>query len=334
MNFSKLILNILIAIGEMVIIWGGIKIYTHQWNTTNGILILSGVLALIILFVWYNTKHYRWQKPGLFATTVVVLFIVIILSFVGCQPFSNIKDDIWNTIQSKLTTSDINPMPTQNTSTPTITIKTVSSNPLKRLKETIIIPNELTLREDGIYFNPNTKEIIDSDKAIQMIYDWQISEPERNRQYLISTNDKEEQKLLKIGQDVVSIVNEIRSKQGINPLTWDDKLYTYSKEHSIAMAQRKELFHTDINESYGENAWGGEGSHNWTAQTMVDSWINSPKHRTWLLCPNLKHIAVGVAYSNNGMYASWTFWRGETTQDDWWYQYTPDTPPKWWYLSK
>ena len=97
------------------------------------------------------------------------------------------------------------------------------------------------------------------------------------------------------------------------------------------MANQRELFHSDMNLPYAENAWGGEGSKSWGAETIVNSWMNSSKHRTWLLCPHLKHIAVGIAYSNNGMYASWTFWRNETVDSDWWYQYTPDSPPEWWY---
>jgi uncharacterized protein YkwD len=141
----------------------------------------------------------------------------------------------------------------------------------------------------------------------------------------------EEQNTLSIGEEVVELVNDIRAQRGSSKLSWDDTLYKYSLEHSKAMANKRDLFHSDMNMPYAENAWGGEGSTSWGADTIVDSWMNSPKHRTWLLCPSLKHIAVGVAYSNNGMYASWTFWRNETIQSDWWYQYTPDNPPDWWY---
>lgn len=136
---------------------------------------------------------------------------------------------------------------------------------------------------------------------------------------------------LKIGIEVLEKVNAIRRERGSPELQWDDKLYEYSLAHAKDMAAQKRLFHTSMYEPYAENAWGGEGSKHWTAQTIVDSWMNSEMHRTWLLCPNLRHVAVGVAYSNNGMYAAWTFWTSETTQSDWWYQYTPDNPPAWWY---
>jgi uncharacterized protein YkwD len=136
---------------------------------------------------------------------------------------------------------------------------------------------------------------------------------------------------LTIGVEVLEKVNAIRKERGSSILQWDDKLYEYSLAHANNMAIQKELFHSSMYEPYAENAWGGEGSKNWTAQTIVDSWMGSDMHRTWLLCPNLRHVAVGVAYSTNGMYAAWTFWRSETLQSDWWYQYTPDTPPQWWY---
>ncbi len=135
---------------------------------------------------------------------------------------------------------------------------------------------------------------------------------------------------LRIGLEVVELVNTIRKERGSPELAWDDKLYEYSLAHSNNMAKEGRMFHTDMYLPYGENAWWGGGS-SWEAKNIVESWMTSPKHRTWLLCPNLKRIAVGIAYSNNGMYASWTFWRSETRKSDWWYQYTPDNPPEWWY---
>ena len=139
-------------------------------------------------------------------------------------------------------------------------------------------------------------------------------------------------KLVQIEHDVVSLVNNIRASRGTPTLVWDDKLYAYSKSHSEDMAEKKQLFHTAQGSSYAENAWGGEGSTHWGANTIVESWMNSDLHRTWLLCPNLKRIAVGVAISDTGMYASWTFWVGETNYyTDWWYCNGSNEPPEWWY---
>jgi len=136
----------------------------------------------------------------------------------------------------------------------------------------------------------------------------------------------------KIEQEVLALVNGIRADRKTPVLVWDDNLYIHSKNHTREMAEIKQLFHTDVGMPYAENCWGGEGSTNWDANTIVNSWMNSDFHRTWLLCPNLKHVAVGVVISNTGMYASWTFWVSETNYyTDWWYSNGTNKPPSWWY---
>lgn len=131
-----------------------------------------------------------------------------------------------------------------------------------------------------------------------------------------------------VEQEVLTLVNSERALRKIAPLAWDDELHKIAREHAEEMARRGELFHSSIDQPYAENCWGG--SSYWGASSIVNSWMESDKHRTWLLCPNLKHIGVGIADSDNGMYASWTFWRSETTYSDWWYQYG-SSPPNWWY---
>jgi uncharacterized protein YkwD len=142
--------------------------------------------------------------------------------------------------------------------------------------------------------------------------------------------EAESKNIEELEHNVVALVNAIRNERSSAPLIWDSELYTYSKQHSEDMASQKRLFHTSMYEPYAENAWGGEGSIGWTASTIVESWMSSDFHRTWLLCPHLQHIAVGIAISDTGMYASWTFWRSETSYSDWWYA-NGTNPPDWWY---
>jgi uncharacterized protein YkwD len=142
--------------------------------------------------------------------------------------------------------------------------------------------------------------------------------------------EQERKSIEELEHSVVDQVNAIRTQRGSSPLIWDNELYIYSKQHSEDMASQKRLFHTPVGAPYAENAWGGEGSTSWTASDIVESWMSSDFHRTWLLCPHLQHIAVGIAISDTGMYASWIFWVGETQQSDWCYQYGT-SPPDWWY---
>jgi len=134
-------------------------------------------------------------------------------------------------------------------------------------------------------------------------------------------------------REVVALVNSERLSRNVAALNWDDELHRIAREHSQEMARRGELFHSSINEPYAENCWGGSpGSfYYFGADDIVAGWMASSKHRTWLVCPHLKHIAVGVAVSDGAMYVSWTFWRRETSYSDWWYMDDSNSPPEWWY---
>jgi len=135
--------------------------------------------------------------------------------------------------------------------------------------------------------------------------------------------------ILELEGEVLLLVNLIRADRGTNTLIWDDKLYKYSKTHSENMALEEKMFHSDMNLSYAENAWYGAGTR-WGASDIVGSWLSSERHRTWLLCPHLSHIAVGIAVSESeDTYASWTFWRRETRESDWWYV-KGISPPDYW----
>lgn len=268
----------------------------------------------------------------LYAFIATAFLILSIASFSGCSTLEGIKKDI-NSAAQKLeqVTPDRNPQnlkpspSAQKEPLPAPTQKTT-----QKLQETVVIPGVLIYRSDGKFLDYKTREVVDTNTALEMVKEWETEAPKRKEQELIAANEKQNQQVLELGKQVMDNVNKIRLERGSSELIWDDNLYEYSKEHSMAMAQRGSMFHTDMDKSYAENAWQG-GGFRWQPTDIVNSWMNSQKHRTWLLCPNLKRIAVGVAYSSNSTYASWTFWRNETTKADWWYQYTPDTPPKWWY---
>lgn len=136
-----------------------------------------------------------------------------------------------------------------------------------------------------------------------------------------------------VEQEVLLLVNLERASRNTKGLTWDSELHRIASEHSQEMATQGRLFHSSMYEAYAENCWGGgPGSfHYFRASDIVTSWMGSDKHRTWLLCPHLKHVGVGIALSDEGVYASWTFWRRETSYSDWWYVNGSGSPPDWWH---
>jgi len=141
------------------------------------------------------------------------------------------------------------------------------------------------------------------------------------KSFLTSTieTEKAQGEMEALEHEVLALANLERLSRDIAPLVWDEDLHEIAREHSEEMARRGELFHSSMYEPYAENCWGGgPGSLYYnTASDIVSGWMGSPPHRTWLLCPHLRHIGVGIAVSDNGMYASWTFWRNETSDSDW-----------------
>jgi uncharacterized protein YkwD len=118
-----------------------------------------------------------------------------------------------------------------------------------------------------------------------------------------------------IEKQTFDLINEQRENNGAPATVWDDELYTLSKAHTEEMAERGELFHTPQYASYGENCWGGYGYYRYSAdklaQAIVESWMSSPLHRAWLLHAPIRHSVVSVVVSEEGQYASWTFWTDE-----------------------
>ncbi len=111
------------------------------------------------------------------------------------------------------------------------------------------------------------------------------------------------------------LINERRMLNGLMPTKWNDELYKLSKAHTQAMSDRGELFHSPMDASYGENAWGGEGyidyGYEELATVIVDSWMSSPLHRAWILHEPLQTSVVSIIVTPNSQFASWTFWTNE-----------------------
>lgn len=289
----RLFLNLAVLSVLGFLVWSGIKLFSHQFlfSSLIGSLVF---LAELVFFIWMCRVLSKngWRRPSMKLTIFSLMVVAVVLAFAGVQPMASYKD-------AAITKW-----------------------------ETYWAEQKIKREESQAQAKIEEQKRLEEQKATEQE---RIAEQEaRNTQLREEQKLAFETKISKMEHEVVMLVNLIRADRGTAMLMWDEKLYQYSKTHSEAMAKAGDMFHTDMYQSYAENCWMGSGSR-WEAADIVESWMSSPKHRTWLLCPNLKHVAVGIAYSNGAMYASWTFWRNETSQSDWWYQYTPDNPPKWWY---
>jgi S1-C subfamily serine protease len=132
-----------------------------------------------------------------------------------------------------------------------------------------------------------------------------------------------------IGVRVMELANAERARRGTGTLQWSDELAEISRTHATQMAASGTMFHSSMNEAHAENCWMGAAGY-FGASDIVTSWMNSEFHRTWLLCPSLRNVGVGIASNGEDMFAAWTFWRHETATQDWWYT-TGAPKPQWWY---
>lgn len=101
------------------------------------------------------------------------------------------------------------------------------------------------------------------------------------------------------------LINQERTKRGLGYARWNQELWHVCKKHSNHMLRTSRLVHAPISEipSGGECICGGKGNH--SPQTIVKSWMNSPRHKALILSPNIRTHAVAISDGGNGTYATW-----------------------------
>ncbi len=123
--------------------------------------------------------------------------------------------------------------------------------------------------------------------------------------------------------------NEVRQKNGVSPLTWENSLRDVAREHSADMLVRNYFSHETpdgrspdariragcrLNMSMtGENIWMGTGRQSTDtrqlARIIVDNWMSSPGHRSNLLHPGFTDIGIGAATNGKQVQVTQVFIR-------------------------
>lgn len=119
-----------------------------------------------------------------------------------------------------------------------------------------------------------------------------------------------------VEEEVLTLVNQERSKIGLKPLQMDWELSRVARMKSQDMAQKNYFSHTsptygspfDMMKHFGikfrtagENIATGQR----TPEEVMESWMNSQGHRENILKPDFTHIGVG--YYRGGNYGTmWT----------------------------
>lgn len=115
-------------------------------------------------------------------------------------------------------------------------------------------------------------------------------------------------------QDVLSLVNAERKKQGLNALTLSEKLTAVANEKARDMSVNNYFSHTSptygspfqMMQQYGiryktagENIAAGQA----TAEAVMRDWMNSSGHRANIL--NAEYTEIGIGYYNAGSRPYW-----------------------------
>ena len=115
----------------------------------------------------------------------------------------------------------------------------------------------------------------------------------------------------KLEKEVVTLVNQERSKQGLAPLKENVKLSNVARTKSEDMAKNNYFSHTsptygspfDMMKQFGitytaagENIAMGQP----TAASVMNGWMNSPGHRANILSKDFTEIGVGLAKNASG----------------------------------
>ncbi len=112
--------------------------------------------------------------------------------------------------------------------------------------------------------------------------------------------------------EVLNLTNVERTKQGLNPITWNDKLATAIDNHCKDMIANNYFDHISPSGStpgdrataagyrwlrVGENIAKGQT----TPREVVEGWMNSPHHRDNILNPDFTELGVAVEYDSQGI---------------------------------
>ncbi|WP_077247251.1 S-layer homology domain-containing protein [Pseudobacillus wudalianchiensis] len=122
-----------------------------------------------------------------------------------------------------------------------------------------------------------------------------------------------------VAQQILSLVNQERSKAGVKPLKYADDVAKVAQLKSEDMAKKNYFDHTsptygspfDMMDRYGigftyagENIAAGYS----TAEAVMRGWMNSPGHRANILSANYAEMGIGIAEGGDyGIYYTQMF---------------------------
>jgi hypothetical protein len=125
----RLILNVGILSLFGLLIWSGIRLFSHQFvqNALMGS-ILFVVEFVLFIWIWRVVSKNSWRWPSMKLTIFTLICLFIVFSFAGVQPLTGYKDTILNKMKSILADNQsVVTYPNNVTSTPMNTITSIAA---------------------------------------------------------------------------------------------------------------------------------------------------------------------------------------------------------------
>ena len=118
---------------------------------------------------------------------------------------------------------------------------------------------------------------------------------------------------------LVQLINQTRSQQGLAPLTVDERLTRAARKHTQLMVQHLALSHQFDGEPPPQTRFSNEGLPSDSSSENValnqnipgahDALMHSPPHRAAILDPNYNVVGVGVLQTDEGFFVTEDFAR-------------------------
>ncbi|MBK9154056.1 MAG: CAP domain-containing protein [Chloracidobacterium sp.] len=132
-----------------------------------------------------------------------------------------------------------------------------------------------------------------------------------------SPADASSSSLIALEQNALRLVNQERSRAGLGPLSWNDKVAAVARAHSVDMAEYNYFSHKGLDGSLVDDrarklrmgAWQAIGENiaflkgfEDPVSTVVEKWLRSAGHRGNMLDPRWTETAIGLAVTPDGKY--------------------------------
>lgn len=108
----------------------------------------------------------------------------------------------------------------------------------------------------------------------------------------------------------VDALNEVRSDNGLAPLTVNTQLSDLSRGHAQVMADAGEIFHANPISGGYEGPWSKFGENvgvGANVDVLVDAFVASPGHFANIIDPAFSQIGVGVVRVDGALYTTHRF---------------------------